>query len=146
MEPTNQYSSPQFVSLVSGSHRQPLPWRIIVGTVILVVAVVAGWLWWQQHQQSAAVASQLPVATVAIKGSGFGPLAVRIKQGQSVLWVNEDSAEHQVAADESTLPDLQSVESLATGESYSYPFDQKGTYHFFDPLNPETFQGTVIVE
>ena len=89
-------------------------------------------------------------ATVTVTANGFEPATIKIKKGQAVEWVNEDSFTHQVASDpypdHSKLPHLFADEPLTQGGVFSYTFEDKGTYTYTDQLNPATFHGTVIVE
>jgi plastocyanin len=115
----------------------------VAAMAFLMVCAVCVLFWVQASQRAAGMPSP---ATVTIQAGGVSPLAIHIQPGQSVMWINKDTAEHQVAAADQGLPDLHSDVALRTGEAYSYPFEQKGIYHYFDPLNPEVYQGTVIVE
>jgi len=88
--------------------------------------------------------------TVTITATGFEPETVKVKKGQSVEWVNQDSAPHQVASDpypdHTSLPHLFVQEPLAEGETFTYTFDTAGTFTYHDQLKPADYKGTVIVE
>lgn len=90
------------------------------------------------------------VATVTITDTGFVPQTIKIKKGQTVQWVNNGITPHQVASDpypdHSALPHLFAESPLGTDESFSYTFEDTGTYTYHDQLKPAELTGTVIVE
>ena len=74
------------------------------------------------------------------------PSKIVIKQGQTVTWLNEDSAFHSVTSgfyDEPT--DIFDSGYMDPYQIYSLPFDETGTYDYFCTLHP-WMQGKVIVE
>lgn len=62
----------------------------------------------------------------------FNPDTVTIKQGTTVTWVNKDSVIHTTTSgtrnNESGLFDSGNIRS---GESFSYTFNEKGTFEYF---------------
>ncbi len=93
--------------------------------------------------------SQIAPAEVSITSSGFIPSSISIKKNQAVLWINNDSALHQVSSDpypsNNGLPNLNSPK-LNLNSNYSYNFDKVGKFTYHDNLNPYKFQGAVIVK
>ena len=108
-----------------------------------------------------------PVATnkVEITANGFSPSAIKVKAGDTVTWTNNDSAPHWPAtaahpthtvypgsdinkcgtAAQSGIFDA--CKGLAQGESYSFKFDQVGTWKYHDHVKPVApFFGIVTVE
>jgi len=89
-------------------------------------------------------------AVVQITAAGFSPSSIKVNKGTQVTFTNTDQALHRVASDpyptHTGLAGFDSVEPLATEESYSYVFEEEGTFTFHDHLNPLKFKGTVIVE
>lgn len=89
-------------------------------------------------------------AMVEIKSSGFVPSTIKVKKGTQVTFTNTDSASHRVASDphpnHSGLPGFDAIEPLLTDESYSFVFEETGTFTYHDHLNPLQYKGTVIVE
>lgn len=75
---------------------------------------------------------------VAIQGFEFKSPDLIIKQGDSVTWINMDDVSHTIKFDfkESGL--------LSKGDSYSYIFNEKGTYKYICGIHP-TMKGTVTV-
>lgn len=86
---------------------------------------------------------------IEITDSGFVPATIEITKGDSVTWTNLDKKSHQIASDpyptNTLLPDLVS-EPLFTNDSFTFTFDQVGTFTYHDNLNPLKLRGTVIVK
>lgn len=95
--------------------------------------------------------------TVEITSTGFSPSSLTIKAGDTVTFANKDSSLHWPA---SAVHPTHSVYSesggcigskfdackgLAQGESWSFAFNQKGTWGYHDHLNPG-LTGTIIVQ
>lgn len=78
------------------------------------------------------------VANVKIKDNSFSPQEIRIMQGDSVRWTNEDAATHDVSfrGDKSPV--------LSKGETYSKMFDTPGTFEYKCDIHP-WMKGKVIV-
>jgi Cupredoxin-like domain len=77
---------------------------------------------------------------VAIADFAFAPEVTEVEAGAKVTWHNEDPAEHTVTA---TDADFES-NNLAQGESFSFTFDQPGTYTYRCAIHPE-MEGAVNV-
>jgi plastocyanin len=85
--------------------------------------------------------------TVRINKKGFDPASITVKAGSTVRWVNEDSTAdpglynptHRIA-----LVMIKNSPLLSPGQSWSWIFDQPGSYDYSDVIHP-TLQGTVIV-
>jgi len=77
---------------------------------------------------------------IAIADFAFAPDVTEVDAGTKVTWRNEDPAEHTVTA---TDADFES-NNLAQGESFSFTFDQPGTYAYRCVIHPE-MEGTVNV-
>jgi plastocyanin len=88
-------------------------------------------------------------ALVEISKDGFVPATISVKKGQVVVWTNNDQKPHQVATDpypsNDTVAGLLS-DPLTTGDSFSFTFDQTGTFTYHDNLNPLKLKGTIVVE
>jgi len=86
--------------------------------------------------------------TVRISSSGFSPDSVTIKVDGKVTFINDDSADHQVASAphpvHTDYPKL-NVGVLKPGEMGTAEFDKTGTFGYHDHLNP-TMRGEVVVE
>ncbi len=85
---------------------------------------------------------------VQITKDGFDPALLGIKQGTKVTWTNDDTAPHSVASnphpEHTALSGLDSKEPLGSSATYSYTFNEPGTFSYHDHLNP-TMNATIIV-
>ncbi|RMW39095.1 MAG: hypothetical protein EA447_01845 [Nitrosopumilus sp.] len=74
------------------------------------------------------------------------PSVITVSAGESVTWVNEDSAFHSVTSGFYDTPiDLFDSGHLDPFDSYTLTFDESGTYDYFCTLHP-WMEGKVIVE
>lgn len=126
------------------------------GTAVAVVAVVAVlWLLAGCGDDSAAPSTTSPDLTgttepyqqeppnpVSVTAEGFEPEELRVAVGESVTWTNDDPEEpHWVAGDERNTMDSA---TLMPGNSYTYVFDEPGTYTYFNPFHEQN-RGTIRV-
>ena len=91
-------------------------------------------------------------ATVSVKmGSDtgmlqFDPPTVTIKAGDTVEWVNNKMAPHNVVFEDSNLPSQQDL-VFSPGETYDVTFDTPGEYSYFcQPHRGAGMVGKVIVQ
>jgi len=77
--------------------------------------------------------------TVNIQSFAFSPSSLTIDKGETVTWVNLDSAVHTV-----TGASFDSG-SLAKGQSYNFTFNQAGTFTYHCTVHPSML-GEVIVQ
>jgi plastocyanin len=91
-----------------------------------------------------AVATPAPAdgatVTVRIVRAGFAPSAVTINFGDTVVWRNADTVNHQVVADSGAF----ASPILRPGQSYSFTFRTSGTFRYRDALEPSE-RGRVVV-
>ncbi len=103
------------------------------------------------QQQSAGTVEVVMVEemTVSITDTGFEPSKVTIPVGTTVVFVNNGQALHWPASGvhptHEILPGFDAKRGLATGDTYSFTFEQKGSWPMHDHLNPRT-TGTIVVE
>ncbi len=88
-----------------------------------------------------------PTVTVIIKNRAFDPTNIKISQGTTVTWKNEDPVTHRVVH----LPTVTQAELfnsgiLSPGESYSYWFSETGRYEYGDPNIGGGRTASVVVE
>ncbi len=76
---------------------------------------------------------------VSIKNFAFAPRTVNAKAGETIKWTNEDAASHTVKWDGTESPEL------FEGDSWSYTFDEPGTYDYICGIHP-SMKGTIIVK
>jgi plastocyanin len=70
--------------------------------------------------------------TVSITGGGFSPRSVSIVTGDTVVWHNSDSHDHQVVATSGAF----ASPVLRPGKSYSFTFTGAGRFDYRDALYP----------
>lgn len=124
--------------------------------LIIALAVVfvgsAAWLILRSRSdntQPEAVVPPSSTAQVRISEDGFEPSTLVVKQGTVVIWKNDDTEAHRVAANpfpsHGELPSLDSQDNIAPQSDFAYTFTNKGTFHYHDELNPDR-NATIIVE
>ncbi|MHB9149559.1 MAG: cupredoxin domain-containing protein [Thermoleophilia bacterium] len=123
---------------------RPDAWMAVaIGFLLVAVVVLVG----------CSSSSSDPGATTTVQSSGDGSLVVKmmdasfepetltVKAGDTVRWVNEDSASHNaVAEDDSWGTDL-----FGEGGSGSVTFDAPGVYPFVCTAHAG-MKGTIVVE
>jgi plastocyanin len=83
----------------------------------------------------------IPPRTVWITRNGFRPTPVSIEAGEKVTWVNRDTANHQIAADDGSFTSA----VLARGATFSHTYAAGGTFAYHDGLEPAR-KGSVVVK
>ena len=79
-----------------------------------------------------------------LDNSCFEPYIIKIAVGDTVTWTNNDDAIHVVVSGDPNLTSIKYFEDgelfesgfLKTNESFSYIFDQEGTFGYFCTLHP----------
>jgi plastocyanin len=125
-----------------------------IALAALPIIVIAGALimWSRSDDTSASKAvkqareAQAEEITIDLTANGPSPATVTINKGQAITWENKDNHSHRLTADQAVLPGLDSTDALAQGDSYTYTFEDTGTFHYYDPFDPTSFNGTVTVE
>lgn len=84
------------------------------------------------------------VLEVAIQNFAFSPQVVNVKVGTQVKWTNEDSVAHDVTSDEND--GVLRGELLDKGESYTFTFNQVGTYNYHCHPHPNMQAKVVVTE
>jgi plastocyanin len=79
--------------------------------------------------------------TIVVKSFMFAPIAIKVKAGTKITWMNKDEEPHTVASDDG----LFRSGALDTDESFSFKFDKPGTYHYTCTIHPRMI-GTITVE
>jgi amicyanin len=107
--------------------------RLSPGAALLVAALVAA-----THFAGAARAED---PTVKIDNFAFSPPSLTVKAGTTVTWRNQDDIPHTVAS--STR--LFKSKALDTDDSYSFTFNEPGSYEYFCTLHPH-MTAKIVVE
>ena len=98
-----------------------------------------------QSAESTPAAAEATVAEgavrVGMKDFKFVPENVQVEVGQTITWVNEDTAQHNAVAAEGDGP---KSELFNQGESYSWKAEQAGTIPYVCTIHPG-MEGTITV-
>lgn len=81
--------------------------------------------------------------SVAIKNFAFDAKTVTVKKGTTVTWTNDDTANHTVTFDDSSMSSASSG-NLTNGATFSYKFDTAGTFAYHCAIH-SSMTGTVVV-
>jgi plastocyanin len=79
---------------------------------------------------------------VAISNFAFSPITITINAGDTVIWTNNDNAQHTVTSDNGGA--LNSA-TISNGGTYSHAFLTPGTYAYHCSIHA-SMKGTVIVQ
>ncbi len=82
---------------------------------------------------------------VDIQGNAFLPPTVTLYTGDTVRWFNLDSITHTVTAGTPGQPSGLFDFTLSPGDSYSFDFEQTGTYDYYCRDHPEE-RGQAVVQ
>lgn len=93
----------------------------------------------QIQQNTPSQTPQNNEASVNIINFSFNPAELTVTTGTKVTWTNNDNASHQIKSD------TFSSELLSKGQSFSYTFDDKGSYNYHCSVHPSMI-GKIIVE
>ncbi len=85
--------------------------------------------------------SYLVVVPQAGPPYAFQPSALTVPRGASVTWRNDGSVPHQPVSDTGVF----SAPSLNPGQTYTYQFNQTGTYPYHCAIHPY-MTGTITVQ
>jgi plastocyanin len=78
---------------------------------------------------------------VEISGFAFVPPTLTVSVGTRVTWTNNDSTNHTVTSNDN----LFESGNLAKGATFSYTFEEKGTFDYHCKIHP-SMTGKIIVE
>jgi plastocyanin len=81
--------------------------------------------------------------TVLIQNGTFNPSNLTVKSGTTVLWINKDSdVKYMVTGSGFMSP------HLTEGQNFSYTFNKKGTYAYYDMdhMDDKKLTGTIVVQ
>jgi len=124
-------------------------------SVLTAILILFGFLYLNNKRTKQTPKTTLPITAVknesrvSITKDGFIPAVVSIKKGSQVTWTNQDSSFHEIASDpHPTHNNLNTLTSdkLAEGDSFTFMFENSGTYSYHDESNPLEFNGVVIVQ
>lgn len=78
---------------------------------------------------------------IVMKNIAFVPANVTIKVGQTVAWVNEDSVQHDVVADNGSFHS----QLLSTNQVFTVTFTKAGSVPYYCAIHPQ-MTGTITVQ
>ena len=81
---------------------------------------------------------------VDMKDISFQPGSVTVAKGSTVTWKNEDSANHDVTADDDSFKSGDPG-GIASGQSFKHTFDEAGDFKYVCTVHPG-MDGTVVVK
>lgn len=132
--------------------------KIIAAIVVIVIIVIAGLAFRGNNKGTSSNAAQQtsnqnssgnnqsaqPTSTdqVTIQNFAFSPADITVKKGTKVTWTNQDSTQHTVT--ENDGKNGPSAPPLDNGKSYSFTFNETGSFHYHCSIHPE-MTGTVTV-
>src|SRR5262245_37661624 len=79
--------------------------------------------------------------SVTISGFAFAPATLNVTAGETVTWINDDGAPHQIMLKNGTASDI-----LMPAKSYSSKFDEVGSYDYFCEIHPYMTGKVVVME
>ena len=80
-------------------------------------------------------------ANITITKTGFVPTTVTILPGESIVWTNSDTVDHQLSSDRASL----ASPILHAGQTFSFTFPTVGNYSVQDLLDKKLKNGMVSV-
>ena len=80
--------------------------------------------------------------SVVIKNFAFTPDIVEISKGTTVTWTNDDGVRHTVTSVPQGTFDSGPIDP---GKTYSYTFNQAGTFEYSCTIHPSIPHGNVVV-
>ena len=146
--------------------------NVAIAIAVILILLVGGWFLMRPKAQVTPVASDVPVSTpvqsesvtpaasegasmnknetvVKISSDAFSPKSVTIKAGDTVTWMNKDTADHQVNSDphptHTLFPILNKIGLIKAGDKKSLQFTTAGTFTYHDHLNPSLI-GSITVQ
>ncbi|MFH1210444.1 MAG: cupredoxin family copper-binding protein [archaeon] len=106
----------------------------LIGLGIIAIALIAAGCSTQEPKAETPPPNTPPptqeTSSVTIQNFAFSPADLVIKQGTTVTWTNQDDVQHTVKFD------FQESPILSKGQSYSYTFNEKGTFDYICGLHP----------
>ncbi len=92
----------------------------------------------EETKQENLYSSMETAQNILITNNAFQPTNLEIKQGEIVVWINQDKTEHIVKLG------TEESQPLKEGEVYTKEFNQKGTYNYECKIHPN-MEGTITV-
>jgi len=81
-------------------------------------------------------------SSVDIVDFAFNPSSITVEAGSTVTWTNSGNAPHTVTADDGAFDSGE----LANGETFSFTFDEPGTYSYHCDIHPDMVAEVIVTE
>ncbi|NJD78105.1 MAG: hypothetical protein FIB08_13605 [Candidatus Methanoperedens sp.] len=78
---------------------------------------------------------------INIRDSNFVPNIAEVPIGTTVIWINDDNVQHTVTS----VSGLFDSGSIGSGRTYTYKFNQAGTFEYSCTNHPNMPHGKVVV-
>jgi plastocyanin len=98
----------------------------------------------QPAKTSASGGAAAKTAAVEMKDISFQPGDVTVATGGTVTWTNDDSADHDVTADDGSFKSGDAG-GLSGGDTFKHTFDKAGSFKYVCTVHPG-MEGTVTVK
>lgn len=122
-------------------------WVLAAAVAIVVIAVVSiGVLLTQREADNQDSVASVSAAKVMISTVSSAPSTIKVQQGQSIIWENTDGQDRTLALNAADGSGGTSESRIGQGETYSYVFDEPGTFNYYDSKDPTRLNGVVVVE
>lgn len=107
----------------------------MLGLMILAVGACASGSGGAQAQAASASSTQITIDNFV-----FTPQTITVPAGTTVTWTNKDDVPHTVVENNQKFKSR----ALDTDESFSYKFDQPGTYDYFCSVHPKMVAKVIV--
>jgi len=119
---------------------------VIMATLVIIAASVFSLI----NPNGIETAADGAENVISLTESGVSPSELRITKGDVVMWVNESEVARKLTITSSSpqqeIEGFGVEEAILKDETYSFIFDNTGTFTYEDATNPDTIKGTIIVE
>ena len=112
----------------------------VAGQLTAAAVYAAVWLFLASGGIAPALAAQAATHTVVIDGLKYEPETVKVKRGDTVVWINKDPFPHTV-----TSKGAFDSHEIAAGKSWKYTPRKAGEYAYICTLH-SNMKGTLKVE
>lgn len=79
---------------------------------------------------------------VTMENISFQPDEMNVAAGTTVTWTNEDGVSHTTTSEDTAWDSG----TLAGGDTFSFTFEEPGTYAYFCEIHPGQMRATITVE
>lgn len=115
--------------------------------IVVILIIIIGSVYYFSRNNYGGQNTPTPTATstpqnsnqILIKNFAFNPAEISVNKGTTVTWINKDSTTHRISGNIFQSADL------SEGQSYSFTFNDSGTYDYFCGIHP-SMKGKIIVK